>query len=117
MMFGRRRFADLIQRQLDLFEREHGDAIEEAEERLELYNRAEREEAEELYGNYVDAVETGDRIAQALQPAPLSGGAGVTDVTLISRIVRAVTVETGRSAHIGRIRNGHRRADANRSEK
>jgi hypothetical protein len=69
MMFGRRRFADLIQRQLDLFEREHGDAIEEAEERLELYNRAEREEAEELYGDYVDAVETGTELLADIRDA------------------------------------------------
>ena len=62
MIFGRRRFADLIQRQLDLFEREHGDVIEEAQERLELYNRAERDEAEELYGDYVDAFETGTEL-------------------------------------------------------
>jgi hypothetical protein len=62
VIFGRRRFADLIQRQLDLFEREHGDVIEEAQERLELYNRAERNEAEELYGDYIDAVETGTEL-------------------------------------------------------
>jgi isocitrate dehydrogenase kinase/phosphatase len=62
MNFGRRRFADLIQRQLDLFEREHGDAIVEAQERLDLYNRAERDEAEELYGDYIDAVETGTEL-------------------------------------------------------
>jgi isocitrate dehydrogenase kinase/phosphatase len=62
VIFGRRRFADLIQRQLDLFEREHGDVVEEAQERLELYNRAERDEAEELYGDYIDAVETGTEL-------------------------------------------------------
>ena len=69
MIFGRRRFADLIQRQLDLFEREHGDVIEEAEERLELYNRAERDEAEELYGDYVDAVETGTELLADIRDA------------------------------------------------
>jgi hypothetical protein len=30
--------------------------------RLELYNRSDRSEAEELYGDYVDAVETGTEI-------------------------------------------------------
>jgi isocitrate dehydrogenase kinase/phosphatase len=69
VIFGRRRFADLIQRQLDLFEREHGDVIEEAEERLELYNRAERDEAEELYGDYVDAVETGTELLADIRDA------------------------------------------------
>jgi isocitrate dehydrogenase kinase/phosphatase len=60
--FRRRRFADVIARQLELFEREHADVIAEAQERLEAYNRAERDEAEELYGDYVDAVETGTEI-------------------------------------------------------
>ncbi len=56
------RFADLISRQLDLFEREHRDVIDEVAERLDAYNRAGRDEAEELYGDYVDAVETGTEI-------------------------------------------------------
>jgi isocitrate dehydrogenase kinase/phosphatase len=62
VIFRRRRFADVIARQLELFEREHADVITEAQERLEAYNRAERDEAEELYGDYVDAVETGTEI-------------------------------------------------------
>ena len=61
-MFRRKRFADLISRQLDLFEREHADVIAEAETRLDAYNRADRDEAEELYGDFVDAVETGTEI-------------------------------------------------------
>jgi hypothetical protein len=61
-MLRRARFADLIARQLDLFERDNRDVIEEAEERLALYNAAERDEAEELYGDYVDAVETGTEL-------------------------------------------------------
>ena len=36
--------------------------IEETDERLAAYNAAERDEAEELYGDYVDAVETGTEI-------------------------------------------------------
>ena len=62
MIFRRRRFADVIERQLDLFEREHADVIAEARERLDAYNRADRDEAEELYGDYIDAVETGTEI-------------------------------------------------------
>ncbi len=61
-MFRRKRFADLISRQLDLFEREHAGVIAEAETRLDAYNRADRDEAEELYGDYVDVVETGTEI-------------------------------------------------------
>jgi len=61
-MFRKRRFADLIARQLALFEREHADVIAEAQARLDAYNSADREAAEELYGDYVDAVETGTEI-------------------------------------------------------
>ena len=61
-MFRKRRFADLIGRQLDLFQREHADVIAEAQARLDAYNRADRDEAEELYGDYVDAVETGTEL-------------------------------------------------------
>jgi isocitrate dehydrogenase kinase/phosphatase len=68
-MLRRRRFADLISRQLDLFERDHGDLIVEARERLDAYNRAERDEAEERYGDYVDAVETGTEILADIRRA------------------------------------------------
>ena len=58
-IFRRRgRFGDVIQRQLDLFEHDHLDVIEEVVDRMAAYNRADRDEAEELYGDYVDAVET-----------------------------------------------------------
>jgi hypothetical protein len=66
-MLRRSRFGDLIARQLDLFVRDHPDVIAEADERLRLYNGADREEAEELYGDYVDAVETGTEILADLR--------------------------------------------------
>lgn len=62
MRFGRARFSVVIDAQLDLFVRDHRDVIEEANDRLDAYNRAGRDEAEELYGDYVDAVETGTEI-------------------------------------------------------
>jgi hypothetical protein len=52
----------VIARQLDLFVSDNPDVIEEARDRLEAYNSAERDEAEELYGDYVDAVETGTEL-------------------------------------------------------
>ena len=58
-MFRRARFTQLIDAQLDLFRREHPDELEDVAERLRAYNEAPREDAEELYGDYVDAVETG----------------------------------------------------------
>ena len=61
-MFRRARFAKVIEAQLDLFVRDHPDVLDEARDRLEAYNRAGREEAEELYGDYVDAVETGTEL-------------------------------------------------------
>jgi isocitrate dehydrogenase kinase/phosphatase len=61
-MFRRGRFRDVIERQLALFEREYPEVIEEARERLDAYNRAKRDDAEELYGDYIDAVETGTEL-------------------------------------------------------
>jgi hypothetical protein len=62
VIFGRSKFASIIESQLDLFLREHRDVIEEVRDRLKAYNDADRSEAEELYGDYVDAVETGTEI-------------------------------------------------------
>jgi hypothetical protein len=61
-MFGRSPYAQVIGAQLELFARDHPDVIEEANDRLAAYERADRDEAEELYGDYVDAVETGTEI-------------------------------------------------------
>jgi hypothetical protein len=61
-VFGRSRFAKVIDAQLDVFVREHRDAIDEAGRRRELYEQSDRSDAEELYGDYVDAVETGTEI-------------------------------------------------------
>ena len=52
----------MIGRHLDLFERDHHFVLQEAAERYAAYKNADREEAEELYGDYVDAVETGTEI-------------------------------------------------------
>ena len=57
MMFRKRRFADLIARQLELFA-ERDDIFEEVRMRKARYDEGDRDEAEELYGDYVDAVET-----------------------------------------------------------
>jgi hypothetical protein len=61
-MFRRPRFAKVIDAQLDLFVRDYPEVIDEAKDRLDAYNRAGRDEAEELYGDYVDAVETGTEL-------------------------------------------------------
>ncbi len=58
----RRRFADVIKRQLELFEREQRGLIEDCIAAERTYNKADRDEAEERYGDYVDLVETGTEI-------------------------------------------------------
>jgi len=55
----RNRFADVITRQLDLFERDEADLIRQCDEAEQRYERSDRETAEELYGDYVDLVEAG----------------------------------------------------------
>ena len=57
-MFGRRRFTELVGRQLDLFEREHEGLIRNVTAAEEAYDRAPRDEAEERYGDFLDLVET-----------------------------------------------------------
>ena len=61
-MIFRRRFADVIGRQLDLFVREHRGLIEDCVAAERAYDHADRDEAEERYGDYVDLVETGTEI-------------------------------------------------------
>jgi hypothetical protein len=67
MRLRRARFADVIERQLDLFEREHRGLIEDCLAAERSYNRADRDEAEERYGDYVDLVETGTEILADLR--------------------------------------------------
>ncbi|HTZ07303.1 MAG TPA: hypothetical protein VMB53_16325 [Gaiellaceae bacterium] len=56
MMF-RRRFSDVIARQLDVFAEDDADLIEDCRRAERAYNEADRDEAEEKYGDYVDRVE------------------------------------------------------------
>jgi hypothetical protein len=67
MRLRRAPFVDLIDRQLDLFEREHRGLIADCIAAEESYNRAERDEAEERYGDYVDLVETGTEVLADLR--------------------------------------------------
>jgi hypothetical protein len=67
MRLRRARFSELIERQLDLFERENRGLIEDCLAAERSYNRAERDEAEERYGDYVDLVETGTEVLADLR--------------------------------------------------
>jgi hypothetical protein len=62
VIFRRGRFADLISRQLDLFERDHRGLIDDCVAAERAYDRADRDEAEERYGDYMDLVETGTEL-------------------------------------------------------
>jgi hypothetical protein len=60
-MRGRKgRFEDLVERQLDLFFQENGELFDEAQEALDAYNTAPKDEAEERYGDYQLVVEAGE---------------------------------------------------------
>jgi hypothetical protein len=63
VIFRRSRFGDLVRRQLDLFETDEAALLAEAAQADTAWTRADREETEELYGDYqlvVDAV--GERL-------------------------------------------------------
>jgi predicted translin family RNA/ssDNA-binding protein len=66
-VFRRRRFADVISRQLALFEQERAALIRSCERAERAYDRAPRDEAEERYGDYVDLVETGTELLADLR--------------------------------------------------
>jgi hypothetical protein len=55
----------VIERQLAFFEEEDGDLLDDVDRALDKYNRADRDEAEELYGDYQLTIEAAtDRLAE-----------------------------------------------------
>jgi hypothetical protein len=66
-VFRRQRFSDVISRQLDLFERDHAELIRGCEDAESAYDRAERDGAEERFGDYQDLVETGTEVLADLR--------------------------------------------------
>jgi len=63
VIFRRERFGDLVRRQLDLFESDEAELLEEAAQADTAWTKAAADETEELYGDYqlvVDAV--GERL-------------------------------------------------------
>ena len=64
-MFRRRRFREVIERQLAFFEEDDFDLLTDVDRALEKYQRADRDEAEELYGDYQLTIEAAtDRLAE-----------------------------------------------------
>ena len=68
-MIFKRRFADLVARQIDLFETDNADLITECAAAEAAYDRAPRDEAEERYGDYLDLVESGTEALADLRDA------------------------------------------------
>jgi hypothetical protein len=91
-------FRDVIGRQLDLFVEDEADLLEECRERYRIYERADREDREETYGDFSDAVETAtealadmrDRFARTLDEE-----AGETYEDSFNRAVRKRWPELG----------------------
>jgi hypothetical protein len=66
-VLGKGRFADAIARQLDIFVRDNLDLLEACDAAERAYDRAERDGAEELFGDYQELVEDGTEILAALR--------------------------------------------------
>jgi hypothetical protein len=63
--FRRKRFGELIERQLGFFLEDDADLLQDVADALETYNRADKSDAEELYGDYQLAIEAAtDRLAE-----------------------------------------------------
>jgi hypothetical protein len=59
------RFAELIERQIDLFEQEDADFLARVDQAERDYDRADREDAEEVFGRFQELVEFGtERLAE-----------------------------------------------------
>jgi hypothetical protein len=64
-MLRRRRFSGVIERQLAIFVDEDADLLDDVASALERYHAAGREDAEELYGDYLLAAEAAaERLAE-----------------------------------------------------
>jgi hypothetical protein len=65
--FRRNQFGDLVRRQLDLFEEDEGGLLREADAALRAYDDAERDDAEEAYGDYQLVLESVVEALEALR--------------------------------------------------
>jgi hypothetical protein len=63
------RFPELIERQLDLFEQEDADFLARVEEAERDYDRADREDAEEVFGRFQQLVEFGTETLAEMRDA------------------------------------------------
>jgi hypothetical protein len=63
------RFAELIERQLDLFEHEDAEFLARVDEAERDYDRADRDEAEEVFGRFQELVEHGTEALAEMREA------------------------------------------------
>jgi hypothetical protein len=63
------RFAELIERQLDLFEQEDADFLARVDAAERDYDRADRENAEEVFGRFQELVEFGTETLTEIRDA------------------------------------------------
>jgi hypothetical protein len=68
-MIFRRRFGELIDRQLDLFEQDNAELFERAADAEDEYRRAGRDESEERFGELQDVLSEGTELVVALRDA------------------------------------------------
>jgi hypothetical protein len=102
-MFRRKRFGDLVARQLALFEDEQRELIDECEAAERAYDDADRDEAEERYGDYADLIDAGaeiladmrDRFARTLDDAAAAEYEATFNRAAAKRLPR-FAVELGR---------------------
>jgi hypothetical protein len=86
-----RRFAVVVDSQLDLFEREHAQLIRACDRAEAAYDDAPRDEAEERYGDYMDLVADGTELLADLRDhyaASLDDRAAAKYAAAFNRAVR-----------------------------
>jgi hypothetical protein len=65
VIFGRKRFGEVVARQLGFFVEDDSALLQDVADALEAYNRADKDDAEELYGDYQLMIEAAtDRLAE-----------------------------------------------------
>jgi transcription elongation GreA/GreB family factor len=90
------RFAELINRQLDLFEEQDAEFLRRVEDAERAYDGADREDAEEVFGRYQELVEHGtealaemrDAYAATLDPDDAEEYVAEFNQTVIDRLPR-----------------------------
>lgn len=90
------RFAELIARQLDLFEQQDAEFLHRLDDTERAYDAADREDAEEVYGRYQELVEHGtealaemrDAYSRTLDPDEAEDYVAEFNQTVIDRMPR-----------------------------